>query len=242
MNLKIAICDDNKNDIEAIEKYVSKYNIQSNNNVVFSAYYSTKDLLLKHKKEHYDVILLDIEMPEMNGIDLAKKLRQLDDNLLIVFTTSYPEYMKDSFEVQPFQFLSKPITYENIQNLLTNIINKISRNMNTIIIVDDDNEKNFVYLKDILYVSVFNRKKGFIKYQLIDREFITKGTISNIESDFIAHGFVLTARGFLVNLNQIKSMNSNRVLLKNNVEIPISRRRMKEIQKIYTNHIIEIMT
>lgn len=239
MNLQIAICDDDIKDIEIIEQHISQYNIQTNNNVILTSFTEANKLISQYK--NYDVVLLDIEMPDTNGMTIAKQLRRLNDDLIIVFTTSYPEYMQDSFEVQPFQFLSKPITYDIIRKLLTDIIKKISRNLNTLIVIDDNNEKNFVYLKEIIYISVIKGKKGIIKYQLHDHEFITKGTISSIEKDFISHGFVSTTRGVLVNINQIKSMNSTRVLLKNNDELPISRRRLKEIQKKYTNHIIQIM-
>lgn len=241
MNLRVAICDDEKNDIKILEQHISQFNIQTNYNVISTSYTKPAKLLSQFKKESYEVVFLDIEMPEINGLNIAKQLRELDENLIIVFTTSYPEYMQESFDVQPFQFLNKPIAYDDIKKVLTNIIKKISKNMNTIIIIDDNNEKKFVYVKNILYVSVIKERKGFLKYQLYDRSLIAKGTLNSLEPQLLSHGFLSTTRGILVNINQIRSMNNTRVLLKNNEEIPISRRKTKELQKFYTNHIIQIM-
>lgn len=242
MNLRIAICDDEIRDIKTIEKHILQYNIESNDNIVLSSFLMAEDLLIQHNEAPFDAVFLDIEMPDINGMELAKQLRQEDDNLLIVFTTSYPEYMQDSFEVQPFQFLCKPIDYKNIEKVLSSIISKFSRSKHTIVMINNDNEKHFINLKEIYYVSVQKGQKGTLSYHLADHDLTSKGTLSSIESELMTYGFISPARGMIVNLNHISSMNSERILLNNGTEIPISRRRLKEIQKLYTNHIIQIMT
>lgn len=106
MNLNIAICDDDTNDIAIMKKNILQYTIETDNNLVVSSYFSASDLLSDYKNHLYQIVLLDIEMPDINGMELARQLRDMDDDLLIVFTTSYPEYMHESFEVQPFQFFN----------------------------------------------------------------------------------------------------------------------------------------
>ena len=153
MNLKIAICDDEKKDISKLQKYISQYNIKTDNNIMVSTYNSASKLLLDYNNFSFDVVLLDIEMPNINGLDIARQLRDVDDDLFIVFTTSYPEYMHESFEIQPFQFLIKPISQMALFNLFNNIIKKINRNSKSIIIVDDENEKHFISLNSILFIA-----------------------------------------------------------------------------------------
>lgn len=147
MNLNIAICDDEINDISILKKYISRYNVETDNNIVVSSFLSAKELLLDYSNNHYDVVLLDIEMPDINGMDLAKQLRETDDDLFIVFTTSYPEYMHESFEVQPFQFLTKPIDYKAVCKLFNDINKKITRSSKSIVIIDTENEKTFRFIK-----------------------------------------------------------------------------------------------
>lgn len=226
MNLNIAICDDDTNDIAIIKKNILQYTIETDNNIVVSSYFSS-DLLSDYKNHLYQIVLLDIEMPDINGMELAKQLRDMDDDLFIVFTTSYPEYMYESFEVQPFQFITKPIDYTAISKLFNDIIKKINRNSKSIVIIDTDGEKNFVPLNDLLYISSMKENKSHLRYQLTDSSLISKGTLSEVENLLSARGFVSPSRGFLVNLHQIRSINSTRLLLNNGIELPISRRRSR---------------
>ena len=241
MNLNIAICDDDTNDIAIMKKNILQYTIESDNNIVVSSYFSASDLLSDYKNHLYQIVLLDIEMPDINGMELARHLRDMDDDLLIIFTTSYPEYMHESFEVQPFQFITKPVDYTAIYKLFNNIIKKLYRNSKSIVIIDTDGEKNFVPLSDLLYISSMKENKLHLRYQLTDRALISKGTLSEAEKRLSSHGFVSPSRGFLVNLHQIRSITSTRLLLNNGFELPISRRRSKELQNIYSQHIINIL-
>lgn len=149
--------------------------------------------------------------------------------------------MYESFEVQPFQFITKPIDYTAISKLFNDIIKKINRNSKSIVIIDTDGEKNFVPLNDLLYISSMKENKSHLRYQLTDSSLISKGTLSEVENLLSARGFVSPSRGFLVNLHQIRSINSTRLLLNNGIELPISRRRSKELQNIYSQHIIDIL-
>lgn len=241
MTLNIAICDDEKTDIESLKKNILQYNIETDNNIIVSSFLSAKELLSNYDSHPYDVVLLDIEMPCINGMELGKQLREMDDNLFIVFTTSYPEYMQDSFEVQPFQFLTKPIDHNDVCKLFNDIIKKINRSSKSIVIIDSENEKQFVSINDILFISSMKERKSYIRYQLFDRELISKDTLSEIEHQLAPRGFVSPSRGFLINVIQIQAMNSTSIILKNGSEIPISRRRSKELQQIYTQYIIDIL-
>lgn len=118
MNLNIAICDDEINDISILKKYISRYNVETDNNIVVSSFLSAKELLLDYSNNHYDVVLLDIEMPDINGMDLAKQLRETDDDLFIVFTTSYPEYMHESSKFSLFSFLQNQLNTRLYANYL----------------------------------------------------------------------------------------------------------------------------
>ena len=96
MNLNLAICDDEIKDIELLKKHILQYTIETDNNITVSSYTSAKELISEYNNHSYNVVLLDIEMPDLSGMELAKQLRDIDDDLLIVFTTFYPEYMQTS--------------------------------------------------------------------------------------------------------------------------------------------------
>ena len=162
--MKFALCDDNPNELRQIRDYLLRYNAQAN----WKGFASSEELLAAFRRDYFDIVLLDIEMPDINGMELARQLRDMDDDLLIIFTTSYPEYMHESFEVQPFQFITKPVDYTAIYKLFNNIIKKLYRNSKSIVIIDTDGEKNFVPLSDLLYISSMKENKLHLRYQLTD--------------------------------------------------------------------------
>lgn len=223
MNLNLAICDDEIKDIELLKKHILQYTIETDNNITVSSYTSAKKLISEYNNHSYNVVLLDIEMPDLSGMELAKQLRDVDDDLLIVFTTFYPEYMQESFNVQPFQFLTKPIDYTSVSRLFSSIFKKFNRRSGNIVVIDSEGEKNFVPINEILFITSMKESKSRIRYQLTSNQFVSP------------------SRGYLVNLRYIRTITSKCVILKNGLEIPISRRRASELQKTYAKYVVQML-
>ena len=118
--LKLALCDDDSALLEILEKYFDKLDDSS---LDYDIYFSADELYkhIKNQKIRYDVYLLDIEMKGMNGLELARCLREQDSNSLIVFLTSYSKYVFSVFEVITFDFLLKPIEYSKFVKLIQKI-------------------------------------------------------------------------------------------------------------------------
>lgn len=242
MKLRIGICDDEPENLQLLQQYLERYEMCYD--IEFDAeYFTNGDQLLKHHLEiPYHVILLDIELPEKNGIEIARQLRDLEpDDVFIIFVTSYPEYMLDSFEVQPFQFLVKPTSYSDVEKLFQNIQCRYEKSHTTKIIIDTQNEKRFVNMHDLLYIKAIKGKKSYLKYVLTTEEFIGQGTIQNWEAILEDFSFISPYRGYLINVNYIVSYDNTKVQLTDGAKIPISRRKLKDFQQTYANQIIEIM-
>lgn len=115
--MRIAVCDDNPKELERIKGCFCR--IQGYD-LVFSYFDSTSTVMeiLKTENSPYDLYILDIEMPGMNGLKLAKSIREKDSRALFVFLTSYTRYMKDVFDVVTFDFIEKPISDEKLLQIL----------------------------------------------------------------------------------------------------------------------------
>lgn len=115
--MRIAVCDDNPKELERIKGCFCR--IQGYD-LVCSYFDSTSTVMeiLKTENSPYDLYILDIEMPEMNGLKLAKSIREKDSRALFVFLTSYTRYMKDVFDVVTFDFIEKPISDEKLLQIL----------------------------------------------------------------------------------------------------------------------------
>ena len=138
MLLKIGICDDEPEYTTILADYLKTYDIDSEKDYSFQIdkFTSAKELLSAYTKpETYHILFLDVEMPEITGIELAKKIRMLGDkNVRIVFVSHYPEYMQDSFDVQAFYYLSKPLNYNDFCIIIKKLITfNLSSSIQTIL-------------------------------------------------------------------------------------------------------------
>ena len=114
MYFKTAICDDNITEINILTNYLKQYEIEYDIEFKTDLYSSADALIEKYiSVGMYDLLFLDVEMPGKNGLDAASIIRQRGDrDVRIIFVSNYPEYMQDSFNVQAFHYLSKPLSYE----------------------------------------------------------------------------------------------------------------------------------
>lgn len=136
MILRIGICDDTQTDIIHLEKHIKHYMASYNIEFEIESFRSGAALLQAQKEQPFHILLLDIELPEINGMMVARYLRdELYDDVFIVFVTSYPQYMQESFDVQPFQFLTKPVSYTKIEKLLSDIIHRYKHSHITKIVI-----------------------------------------------------------------------------------------------------------
>ena len=230
MNLNLAICDDEIKDIELLKKHILQYTIETDNNITVSSYTSAKKLISEYNNHSYNVVLLDIEMPDLSGMELAKQLRDVDDDLLIVFTTFYPEYMQESFN-----------DYTSVSRLFSSIFKKFNRRSGNIVVIDSEGEKNFVPINEILFITSMKESKSRIRYQLTSNQLVSRSTLSDVEKQLMPYGFVSPSRGYLVNLRYIRTITSKCVILKNGLEIPISRRLASELQKTYAKYVVQML-
>ncbi len=118
--MNVAICDDNLKDIVIIEKYLDRI---SKSKIECDVFQSGEELILAYKrnKARYDVVFLDMEMCQLNGIETANYLREIDEYMIIIFVTIHTEYMRESFKCAPFRFLVKPVEFDEMQTVFNDI-------------------------------------------------------------------------------------------------------------------------
>lgn len=114
--MKIAICDDARSDVEMLEKCLESLPFSNDIDVFYSA--SELIAYARQQGERYHLYILDIELPDINGVDLARRIREMDDECLIVFLTSHPGYVYDVFDVMVYDYIVKPITRERMEVLM----------------------------------------------------------------------------------------------------------------------------
>ena len=150
--IKIAICEDEKEQQELLKTYI---------NQIFEALYikykleifNSGEELLENYQNDTDVLLLDIQMGQINGMDTARKIRSIDDKVEIIFITSLIEYALEGYEVRAYRYLIKPVKYENLKENIINCIKEIDIK-NKYIIVKEQGNQIKLDINEITYVEV----------------------------------------------------------------------------------------
>ena len=217
--LNIAICDDDiqiTGKIERLLQDIAKRNFVDTEIEVFWNGKSLADAIAVG--ERYDVIYLDIEMDKEDGISAARRIRTYDKNVRIIYVTSHESYMRESFEVRPFQFLVKPVTDKIMEKCFKSVY-------------EDINSEDFYFrysyqrmnhkvpIKDILYFES-NKRKIFI---VTEQEILELYGIS----------FLRVHQSFLVNYKHISGQSYDSVVMDNGQKISISEDRRKIISEQY---------
>ena len=240
MILKIGICDDEPSIITTIVKYLNHYELAYDIDFEISTFTNAKQLLQTYNNPGvFHILFLDVEMPEMSGIELATAIREIPDrNVHIVFVSSYPEYMKDSFNVQAFQYLTKPISEKDFTLELNRIVKDLKQSLATKLIVSTSMDEELVFLDEIIYIKSVNSKKKQLTYVLKDRTIDSIGKISDLEKTLQSSGFACPSQGYLIHLQHLNLIRKNELLLSNGDIIPLSRRKERPLREYFNEQLL----
>ncbi|WP_314347829.1 LytTR family DNA-binding domain-containing protein [Fusobacterium massiliense] len=204
---------------------------------------SPLDTLNFLEKNKIDVVFLDINMPDMNGINLGKIISKIYPEVKIIFITAYKDYAVDAFEVKAFDYLLKPYSEERIRNLLKSLVstksvdNILNRNTSLKKITINMDEKIYVLsLTDVDYIEA-NEKETLIFAN--KKRYVSKIKISKWEEMLEGYNFYRCHRSYIINLDKIVEIeqwfNSSWIIkLKNySTTIPVSRNNIKELKELF---------
>ncbi len=227
--LHIAICDDEENEIEylkhAVEDWAKKEDILTN----IETYASAESFLFQYEEcKNYQILLLDVEMSGMSGIDLAKKIRQNQDNVEIIFITSYFEFIGEGYEVDALHYLVKPVKASKMEEVLSKAKRKIEAGEPSIII-HYEGEVVKLYEEEILYLESLSH---YVTIYTKDKEYKIKANISTFAQE-LSEDFYQTHRSYLVSLKHIMRISRDSVILDNGGQVPLARGKYDQINRAY---------
>jgi len=224
--LEIAVCDDNPVDMERLEKALDGFHQYP---VEYDVFFSGEELLEyceKHQKS-YHLYIFDIEMPGMDGLELAKKIREKDKKAVFVFLTSYVEHVLEVFQVMTFDFIQKPMTEKKLEQVLLKVIQYLD-------IVKKDFMFHFrknqfvISLEDILY---FEKKGRKVIIHTVSENRTANMKTEEIWKQLDENLFVHIHMSYIVNLEHVKAVEGEEVILDNGERLFITRthkQKMKE--------------
>ncbi len=226
--LNFAICDDEKIQIDFLRELVCKWANEQNFSAQIKEFSSAENFLFEYEDcKNFDILLLDIEMGKINGVELAKEIRKKDEAVQIIFITGFPDFMAEGFEVSALHYLMKPVKEEKLFEVLTKAVAKISHKETPIII-----ENTKILPSEIYYVeSIGHKSKIVTKTETIE----AKIPLNKLE-EMLGTGFVKVHRSYLVGINFIKTIGKTEIILDGGEEIPMSRRLYQDVNKAFIKH------
>ena len=233
---RIAICDDSERDLRLNLDMVNKWkDDNSDSEIVVEAFHSPNDLLESHAEDMYHLWILDIVMPERDGISLAREIRKKGDETMVIYTSSTTEYAMDAFGIHALGYLPKPVEYTELKKTLDMTKTLYDARSQKYIHIMGDEGPQKVPVMDITYVENIGRN---VRYNLRSGREIKAGRRNGTFEEVVApladeKEFVQTHKSFFVNLKYIKSIRENHVLLDNGTEIPVAKHCKTELQNKY---------
>ncbi len=237
--MNILICDDQQEYIDNMVELINVI-IQKDINYYISTFCSGEEFISyikNNKNKAVDLVFMDIEMNNLNGIETVKYLRNEYINCMVFFVTSHTKYISDIFRLNAFQFIQKPINKEEFSIDLNRAIKQYKNNHKKIKIKVNDEEIILDY-SSIKYIEI-NQKKIYI---YTNKETIIHfGKLKNYIDELSSFGFVNSHKSYLVNLRHIKKVNVDSIEINNcNSYIPLSRNNRKEFLCQFKKYCLEM--
>lgn len=235
MHYKIAICDDSPADQDYISGLTKSWAAQARHTVQISVFSSAESFLFCYAgQKDFDILLLDIEMAGMDGVALAKKLRQDRETAQIVFITGYPEFIAQGYEVAALHYLLKPVSGETLAKVLGRAAANLGRAARTVVFTVNK-ETVRVATSDILYIEAFAHS---CQVHTSAECFEIRQGISELEK-MLGDGFIRTHRSYLVGIACMERISKSEVTLDNGEKVPLSRGNYQAVNQAFIRYYME---
>ncbi len=231
MKYRIAICDDEQNQIEAIASIAASWSAHGGHHCEIRTFVSAEAFLFEYEDDTtYDILLLDVEMKNMNGIELAKRIRRDNRRTEIIFITSHFEFVGEGYEVDALHYLLKPISADKLTQVLTKAAERLSVEPPSVII-SCEGETIKLYESAILYVESFLH---YIVIHTKGEEYKIKESISAF-AEKLSDDFYRSHRSYLISLKHVTRISRTSVSI-GGAELPLSRGKYDDINRAFIEH------
>lgn len=224
--MRIAICDDEIKYVNDVERHLKQYFSEHGLTLNLFKYANGTDLL--NSNMDFDIAFLDIEMPDINGIELGKKLQGTNPDLVLIYITAYNHYLDDALDLGITRFFDKPIDSKRFYMGLYKAIEKLDKTEVQIHLRDSNNGIATVKMNDIVMVEIENRRTKIVTK---DKIYHSKNNIKAWRERLNKSYFESPHNSFIVNTNYITYFCKEYIILDEKYNVPISYPRRVEFKK-----------
>lgn len=235
--MNIAICDDNPKIIDQIETLLISFFEHDLNQFNYEAFLSGESLVdhLTKEESSFQIYLLDVEMKSLDGFEVARFIREKDQQAIIIFITSHVEWMPEAFEVNAFHYLIKPIDELKVKQVLTKAMEQLS--LRKMILQFTIQKKVYtVYLGEVEYFESMKRK--MIIHLKNGEEYEYYGTMKEVIDKVSTQLFTQIHHSFVINMDYVQMKSGETIVLQSGREIAITKKFHQSFQSAYRKYVL----
>lgn len=226
MTCKLAICDDNGEYARFIDGLVARWAEQSGIQARTALFPSAEAFLFQYEEERdFDILLLDVEMGGMDGVELARRVRREDDAVQIVFITGYTDYIAEGYEVAALHYLTKPVNPDKLFRVLTRAVGRLARN-EPHLTLELPGETVRVPLGRIRWLEVMH---NYVTVHA-DQDYAVKRPLSELEKELDGR-FFRAGRSYVLNLSYIRRVARAEAELTSGERLPLPRGQYEKLNR-----------
>lgn len=229
--LQIAIVEDSLSDRSYLKELINRYS-QECGEVCNVTEFPDGPAFLNGYQPVYDLVLLDVEMPVMDGLKTARELRALDSSVLVMFITNMAQYALKGYEVDALDYVLKPVSYYALVLKLKKVRRILRERGQACLLLPFDDELRRVPVNSILYVEVADHK---LCYHTYEGNSVVTGSLNVLERELAKHHFARCNKCYLVNLIHVRGITSEMVWVED-TPLKISRPRRKEFTQALSDY------
>lgn len=230
----IAICEDDAPQRDYEEMLIKRWAKNRKYKITLDSYATAEQFLFSFEdKLPYDLLLLDIQMGQMNGMKLAQKLRENNHDAEIIFLTGIPDYAIEGYAVGAARYLLKPVIEADFFTLLDQLYTRRKKESDSYFLLALGGNVRKIKLDEILYAEA---RGHYIYMKTNFEEEEWKGSFSSLQTELESKGFFLLKRGLLVNLAQVEQISRTECILADQTTLPVARSKYRELNQAFITY------
>ncbi|MFV0467187.1 MAG: LytR/AlgR family response regulator transcription factor [Lachnospiraceae bacterium] len=230
--MRLAVIDDEKTATDLLKSYLMQFENENHIEIQTFVFHHPNEFLSSYQQP-YDIVILDIDMPGLNGIDTAKEIRRVDTDVTLIFITNMAQYALRGYEVQALDYILKPISYSEFSMKFKKALRYTDLNMHQKITILTTNGIVYIRVSDVLFLEVI---RHYIVYHTKSENYTARGVLRDAEKSLHQFCFARINHSFLVNLKYVESISGNTITIAG-VKLQISRNKKGKFLSIFAKYI-----